>query len=327
MEEKNRFAINNRATLKQLKTDQIADSGFVENSGTIRVFSNAAYLTADFYLSAFANQLKITNLLQSYNHNPPPKREINDIKEFSKDSRRRLFSLITSLDYSAYGKPIFVSATWHEDFSNNRSDVKTHLDNFHKRLKRNLPEFHIIWKLEYQKRGAPHFHFVLFPLDSSLSFNTIKIGQTIKKAWLELKTCKCPSCKIYSLSITPLNDFLHTMIYISKELGKITQNEQQHNLGRVWGHCRNMRIRIYKTITLNFKQLKNLLQEICDQNELNNYVETFIQAIRQYGFSSKVFLPFELIQPFLIKYDQINNQVTTKPKPLTWRKYKFRKET
>jgi len=318
-----RFANNNRAKLKPLETNEIADSGFVENSGTIVDFSNVPYLTADYRLSVYANQLKITNLSQTYLHISPPEREQNDIKEFTKNSRLRLFDLITSLDYPAYGKPIFVSCTWHEDFSDNRKDVKTFLDNFHKRLKRSLPEFHIIWKLEYQKRGAPHFHFVIFPLDSSISFQDEKIYQAITSHWLELKKCKCNDCKIYGVKIKPLNDFLHTMIYISKELGKITQNSQQHNLGRVWGSSRSMRIRQYNEITITGKQLSKFLQEICELKETTKNLETFIQSIRAYGFSSKVFISFELIRSLLYKYKSQQSPETKKLKTVTMKKYKF----
>ena len=326
MQEMNRFTINNRAKTNTLISDQIADSGYSENSGIINAFSNGAYLTATFQINAYANQLKITNLDQINYGSPPPERDENDIKEFSKHSRRRLFSLITSLDYEAYGKPIFVSATWHEDIPDNQQDIKTFLDKFHKRLKRNLPSFHLIWKLEYQKRGAPHFHFVLFPLDSSVDFNDIKINQNIYFAWLDLKKCKCAHCKLHMLSISPLNDFVHTMIYISKELGKITQNEQHHNLGRIWGSSRSMRIRIFKTVDMNFKNLSAMLQDVCNHNELNENLETYIQAIRMFGFSSKVFIPYEMIRHLLLKYQLTLIQPTKKMKSITMSRYNFRKE-
>lgn len=317
---------NKRANLNTLETDQIADSGFVNNSGINVAFSNVPYLTATFECTAYANQLKIVNSLQ-VNHSPiPPEREEFDIKEFSKGSRRRLFSLITSLDYTSYGKPIFVSATWHDDYHNTRKEIKTHLDNFHKRLKRNLPPFHLIWKLEYQKRGAPHFHFVLFPLDSSYDFNNIKDCQKIFRHWMELKECNCKNCKLYAMRITPLNDFVHTMIYISKELGKITQNEQHHNLGRIWAPSRNIRIREYKKVEMDFKTLSKLLQKICDQNDLNKNLLTFIQAVRMYGFSSKIFIPYEMIRSALLDYQQIQKQSSKKVGVVTIRKYNFRKE-
>ena len=46
-------------------------------------------------------------------------------------------------------------------------DVKTakqHLDKFRKRLRRRFPKACGVWKLELQKRGAPHFHLMMFQL-------------------------------------------------------------------------------------------------------------------------------------------------------------------
>jgi hypothetical protein len=314
---------NYRATIATANSDQIADKGHLENSGIINAFSNVPELTATYSLNAYANQLKITNLLEINRGGIPPINEENYIKEFTPDSRRRLFDLITSLDYPSYGKPIFVSATWHEDFPGTRHDIKTFLDSYHKRLKRNLPPFHLIWKLEYQKRRAPHFHFIIFPLDSSYDFNTIKDGQIIYRNWMALKACKCIHCQTYAMEITPLNDFLHTVIYISKELGKVTQNEQHHNLGRIWGSSRNMHIRIYKTVEINFQQLSALLQTVCNQNELTPKLEIIIQAIRAFGFSSKIFIPYELIRLLLLEHERNYIQPKRKMKSITISRMNF----
>jgi hypothetical protein len=317
----NNYAKNNPAF-----NDKISNFGNSEISGTVPAFSNVPYLTANFSIFCYANQVKATNLDAKNGGVKPPEREEFDIKEFTHNSRMRLFSLITSLDYKSYGKPIFVSATFHEDMPDTQRSIKTHLDNFHKRLKRNLPPFHIIWKLEYQKRGAPHFHFILFPLDQSKDFSEEKIFKTIHSNWIELKKCKCKHCNLYSIVSKPLNDFVHIMIYISKELGKITQNEQKHDLGRVWGSSRNMKIVIFKKIEMPFKFYSRILQEICDNNKIHPNLETYIQSIRMFGFSSKLFIPFELIQPYLIKYEKQNQQPIIKMKSITMHRYNFRKE-
>lgn len=314
---------NNRANTTPHFTNKIADNGELKTSGTQVAFSNGAYLTANFAIKFYANQIHAINLMQNNLSPEPPERDENDIKEFSKHSRRRLFSLITSLDYPEYGKPIFISATWHEDFPNSKHDLKTHLDKFHKRLRRNLPPFHIIWKLEYQKRGAPHFHFILFPLDNSKSFQDNLIYKNIFTQWMELKECNCKDCKLYSIKSKPINEFSHCMVYISKELGKVTQNEQHHNLGRIWGSSRDMKIRIFREIEMPFEQYSQMLSRIISANKLNETLVTYIECVRCFGFSNKIFIPFELVEPHLLDVQKVLNSPRKKMRSITMSRYNF----
>jgi hypothetical protein len=316
---------NFRANVKPHFSNNIADNGMMETSGTQVAFSNGAYLTANFAIKFYANQIHAVNLMQNNLSPEPPERVDNDIKEFSKHSRRRLFSIITSLDYDAYGKPIFVSATWHEDYPNSKNDIKTHLDKFHKRLKRNLPDFHIVWKLEYQERGAPHFHFVLFPLDSSKSFQTDQTYDIIKLHWDSLKQCKCVHCKKYSIKTKPINEFGHCMIYISKEIGKLTQNQQHHNLGRIWGTSRDLRIRVYRSVEMTFKQYSAFLSEIIKANKLNQSLLDYIECVRAFGYSNKIFVPYEYCLQPLINFDRKAAIPKKKMRSITLSRHNFLK--
>jgi hypothetical protein len=87
-------------------------------------------------------------------------RERGIIKEFSRQSRRRLFDLLNSLDKSLE-KAIFVTLTYGQSWPDSKT-VKKHLDNFLKRVSRRFPGASGVWRLEFQQRGAPHFHLLLF---------------------------------------------------------------------------------------------------------------------------------------------------------------------
>jgi len=88
------------------------------------------------------------------------------INKFSSRSRKRLLDMTASLDLqdAVSSFPIiFVTLTYGQKFPE-AEDAKRHLDNFKKRLVRFAPECSGLWRLEFQKRGAPHFHFILFNL-------------------------------------------------------------------------------------------------------------------------------------------------------------------
>lgn len=86
------------------------------------------------------------------------------ITAFSRKSRKRLLDLAASFDLAqvlAKRPVIFITLTYGQNWPDAKT-AKKHLDNFKKRIARFAPEASGIWRLEFQKRGAPHFHFILF---------------------------------------------------------------------------------------------------------------------------------------------------------------------
>lgn len=82
---------------------------------------------------------------------------------FSPDARRRLLVRLNSLDRQALPcLPIFVTLTYPGQFSPDPKTWKRDLDVFLKRLQRQYPDATGFWKLEPQKRGAPHYHLLVF---------------------------------------------------------------------------------------------------------------------------------------------------------------------
>lgn len=81
---------------------------------------------------------------------------------FSRQSRRRLLYLLASIDQQASGLPLFVTLTHPgKDWEGYAEEMKRHLDNFHRWLSYRHPEASAFWRLEMQKRGAPHFHLLV----------------------------------------------------------------------------------------------------------------------------------------------------------------------
>lgn len=78
---------------------------------------------------------------------------------FSQKSRMRLMRTLGSIKRS--NLPLFVTLTFPKDYPDIKN-AKRLLDNFLKRLARNFPDVAGVWKLEPQKRGAPHFHLLVW---------------------------------------------------------------------------------------------------------------------------------------------------------------------
>lgn len=87
---------------------------------------------------------------------------------FSSASRRRLMRLIASLERGE--RPIFVTLTYPDLFSDQLDKWKRDIDAFGKRLARRHPQAGFIWRIEFKERKsgtnvgkmAPHFHLLVY---------------------------------------------------------------------------------------------------------------------------------------------------------------------
>ena len=77
---------------------------------------------------------------------------------FSAASRRRLFRVASAVDWSVYGQSLFVTLTYPGDFPLDGRRVKRDLAVFRRAWARRFGVARGMWKLEFQRRGAPHLH-------------------------------------------------------------------------------------------------------------------------------------------------------------------------
>jgi hypothetical protein len=131
---------------------------------------------------------------------------------------------------------VFVTLTMREIFHPRKA--KEHLRAFCKRLERKFERIALVWRMEYQKRGAPHFHLVVY--------NVPYIDKKyIQEIWGEIIGQEQPFTRIESI-----RTYKHLMWYVSKYAAKIDDNgfnkgaylaaggkisDSEQSAGRVWG--------------------------------------------------------------------------------------------
>jgi hypothetical protein len=91
-----------------------------------------------------------------------PKRA--EISEFSEKSRQRLRLSLAKVDQSKCGNPIFGTLTYPAESHVDVETFKRHLKLFSQRFLRAFPHPGFHWKLEFQDRGAAHFHPIFWNL-------------------------------------------------------------------------------------------------------------------------------------------------------------------
>ena len=107
-------------------------------------------------LKVWPNMIKVSDGGGSPNHEPVKR---GAVQGFSAAARKRMFEMLNKLEFE---RITFVTLTYPKEWSPDGHEYKKHLRRFRARMERKYPKIRVLWRLEFQKRGAPHFHLLLF---------------------------------------------------------------------------------------------------------------------------------------------------------------------
>lgn len=138
-----------------------------------------------------------------------------EIVGFSQRSRKRLIESMMQWDGIKRGG-FFITLTYHNYWSDDPRDWKRQLDNFLKRLKREYPEIEGFWRLEPQRRGAPHFHMLI--AGKGLKWQELK--DFVTKAWSEIAHQESEHHGKYATNVRTINSRRHAVSYTAKYVAK-----------------------------------------------------------------------------------------------------------
>jgi len=160
------------------------------------------------------------------------------IKGFSTNARRRLLYKIAEIKRDAE-LPFFVTLTYPDKFPE-PIIAKINLKEFIRRFKRRFPTGGFIWKLEPQKRGAPHFHLLVWGCDQ------LWLMPFVPNTWYEIAGQGdekhlswhwglCGNGNVHC--VQKVKSFKGVWFYASKYLGKTFEVSGWTNkwTGRYWG--------------------------------------------------------------------------------------------
>lgn len=203
----------------------------------------------------------------------------SEITQFSKESRLRLMKTLAK----ARKLPKwFVTLTYPQQFPaayEAKMDCKRFLDNLFQWHKNNGKQMFCIWRLEFQNRGAPHFHLLIWsdwekPLVGSKAIKQARWKDAIShfkeggwwwnydkgintssweqwRAWLSIgwwmrtQTGDIDHLRA-GVDIRQVDNQKQVTTYISKYVAKVDEHGQEHvradsegKLGRLWGKVGN----------------------------------------------------------------------------------------
>jgi hypothetical protein len=174
-------------------------------------------------IEVYADLLKVKRLGQF----APVGGKRGKVRGFSSASRKRFLESMAKSRCAANGA--FVTLTYPGQFSQDPKRWKRDLDVVLKRLKRIQPSICGFWRLEFQKRGAPHFHIILF----GRTTNIARLRQWFKLAWYQVVESGDERHLRVGVRVDLINSRRHAMAYASKYAAKIADDEIE--AGRLWG--------------------------------------------------------------------------------------------
>lgn len=196
---------------------------------------------------------------------PAPRREIT---EWSRKSRANMTQALCEIDFTEMLRsgrpPAMVTLTYPGDWQTvapNGRAVKAHLQEFRHRWERAWGEIMSVWKLEFQRRGAAHFHMLVVPPRGTAGGRTDAAGwglpfkQWLSLVWADIVSHPDPDEYLRHLGAGTNVDFAEGMrladprrvaVYFTKH-GQFVGKEYQHIVplewqgpgdgpGRFWGY-------------------------------------------------------------------------------------------
>jgi hypothetical protein len=179
---------------------------------------------------------------------PEPEREKrrskrSKIVKFTKRSAKNLRHLIRNSEDTW---KVFITLTYPEHFPCNGKETKAHLNAFLQYLRRKKIKY--TWVLEFQSRGAPHYHLIVSDFIHKNELSQVWYGIVGSKDEKHLKA---------GTGIEAIKSKSHLYGYLSNYIKKLDQKtppEGFENVGRFWGASRNLlTFQLYQKINHYYK--------------------------------------------------------------------------
>jgi hypothetical protein len=159
------------------------------------------------------------------------------VRGFSRVSRRNLLRRLASINRTAFkgfrGRMIFVTLTYPRKYPEDPELCKRHLKALRKRLQREFKPFAAIWRLGIQRRGAWHFHLLLFV---GPSFGPIgELRRFISSSWYEVTGKVSEGHLRTGTRVEAVKKWKQATSYVERYMAKPEEFPEGLQTGRIWG--------------------------------------------------------------------------------------------
>jgi hypothetical protein len=178
-------------------------------------------------LSVYADMVTVSEMHES----APGGGKRGEIEAMSKGSRMRLLKLMHKLEYKSV---TMVTLTYPAKFTKSGRKTKAHLKAFRRKFESKWGKVKALWRLEFQSRGAPHYHIIY------LDCPFIPIGE-VSRIWYDIVKSKDENHLKNGVDLKRIHDASQQkliMHYVSKYIAKVQKDVtygEFTEIGRWWG--------------------------------------------------------------------------------------------
>lgn len=177
----------------------------------------------------------------------PPTRTENDIKGFSRNSRKNMINKLAKLNLSAYSQVFMATFTYHNDYPTTRESQKKDIDLLQKKLLAKGKNVDYFWRIELQKRGAPHFHYLLCFKQPQYRYTEGEMLAYLIHLWRSVLKSWDKSMQLYAVHCKDLKNVRSSLAYMSKYIAKEDELREAGVFGRRWGTSATINLKPFKT--------------------------------------------------------------------------------
>jgi len=222
-------------------------------------------------------------------HTDPPKR--GPIKEFSDKSRKNFIKALLSLERS----PVHMVTLTYPDRYPGPQEAKNHLHHFAVRLMLTFPKAWFYWKLEPQRRGAPHFHLLG---DFADDMPPAALRSWVSAVWFQVVGSKDLRHLRAGTRVDVIQGHRHLVRYLTKYVSKPQGHANWESPGRFWGKIGTSNIPVSQGVhfTLGRREVIQLRRLI--RRWLKRWTSRFSRIFAKLS-SVTVYIPAQLVEQFL----------------------------
>lgn len=196
--------------------------------------------STQWQVEAYEHALKLDAPREQESSSPPPVREKGDITSFSRASRRSLIQKILKLERSRLSAGSFVTLTYHDDWTLEREDLQADLNAFLQALRREYPDAVYLWRLEFQKRGAPHFHLIIWNPHGCGPIPLDELSVWVRTTWTRIAAQDSTAHRTWGTDTARIESWREAMSYVSKYVAANGDEGEVEYAGRRWGAAQSL---------------------------------------------------------------------------------------
>jgi hypothetical protein len=159
------------------------------------------------------------------------------VRGFSRASRRNLLRRLASINRAAFkafkGRLVSITLTYPHEYPEDPEVCKNHLKALRRRLQRKFGEFAAFWRMGIQKRGAWHFHLLLFVGPSIGLMDELR--RFISSSWYEVTGKVSEGHLRTGTRVEAVKKWKQATSYVERYMAKPEEFPEGLQTGRIWG--------------------------------------------------------------------------------------------